>query len=152
MIRMKLLAVAEDAVTDQERNNISLFNVIEAIKPPGFPIVIPRLVVVAITERDIESDPNEIDLRVRIGVAGGKKLSDATTRISYRGLKRNRLTVRVNALVISEPGFFNFDIYHGKRRLGRYTIDVEHLDEPQIKAESGAGKKNGRKKTKKKTR
>lgn len=146
---MKLIVVAEDAVTDGERNSVSLFNVIEGGQSPGFPLVFARLVVVAITERDIESDPNEVDLRVRIGVAGGKKLSDVTTRISYQGRERNRLTVRVNGLVIAEPGRVHFDIYHDKRRLGRYSIDVDHLDEPEIKAESGAAKKKGRKKAKK---
>ena len=84
MLKMKLIVVAEDAVTDGERNSVSLFNVIEGGQSPGFPLVFARLVVVAITERDIESDPNEVDLRVRIGVAGGKKLSDVTTRISYQ--------------------------------------------------------------------
>lgn len=151
MIKMKLLVVAEDAVTDGERNIVSLFNVIEGGQSAGFPLVIARLVVVAITERDVESDPNEVDLRLRIGVAGGKKLSDVTTRISYQGRKRNRLTVRVNGLVIAEPGRVHFDIYHDKRRLDRYSIEVEHLDKPQIKVESEAPKKKGRKKANKKT-
>lgn len=151
MIKMKLLAVAEDAVTDTDRNTISLFNVFEGGQSPGFPFVATRLVVVAITERDIESDPNEVDLRLRIGVAGGKKLSDATTKISYQGRDKNRLTVRVNGLVIPEPSRVHFDIYYGKRRLGRYSIDIRHLDQPQLEADSGAGKKKSRKKRKKKT-
>ncbi|MCH8151497.1 MAG: hypothetical protein IH830_03885 [Planctomycetes bacterium] len=146
---MKLIVVAEDAVTDKERNNVSIFNVRDSILTPGFPLIFPRLVVVAFTERDLESDPDDVDLRLRISVAGGKKLGEVTTGISYQDKKRNRLIVRVDGLVVNEPGLVHFAIYHGRSRLGRYSIDVAHLDKPQLKAESGAAKKKGRKKAKK---
>lgn len=150
MIKMKLITVAEDVVIDRERNTLSLFNVLENSNYPGFPFLFQRLVVLAITERDVNCDPNEIDLRLRISMANGKVLSETIKKISYQEESSNRLMLRINGLLIPTKGTVKFTIYHARKRLGLYSIDVDYLDEPEIKVASAAVKKNRRKKSKKK--
>ena len=67
VIRPAFVLVAESILQDMATNQVSVINLIEEVRPVGYPLLVPRLAVLVIFERDEDDDPTgEANLRILI--------------------------------------------------------------------------------------
>ncbi|SRR5713101_6171815 len=132
--RTVLLVVAEGVVVDSETNLVSLFNVLEEITPLGFPFLIPRLTVVATTQRDEGDPPVPADCSMRF-LLDQDLLLEAPADINFRDRPRNRFKLTIGGLLIPRPGKLTVSLVVGGATLNSYAIAVR----PAINPPAAAG-------------
>ncbi|MCH7700254.1 MAG: hypothetical protein IID37_01085 [Planctomycetes bacterium] len=69
MVRLEFFVVAESFSIDQLTNRVSIFNILETIQAPAFPLVLPQLMAVSLWEDD-ERDTErqyQVDIRITLG-------------------------------------------------------------------------------------
>src|SRR5215216_1444185 len=98
MIRSTLAVCAESIVRDSETNNISVFNIIEELRAPGFPIVFPKLSTLFVLERDKE-DPSHVEGTVIIRL-DEKELAQAAINGDFENTLRTRIILTAQGVVI----------------------------------------------------
>jgi hypothetical protein len=82
-MRVLLFACAESAAIDQGTNRVSLFNLLEEIASPVFPVVFPQLTMAAVSSRE-EMEPSLFTLSLRITL-GGQQLVESSLSIDFQG-------------------------------------------------------------------
>ena len=66
MIRPKVVILADSVIIDQTTNRVSLININEQFNSPGYPLLISRLCVFCIIERDTVNDPDAPAANIKI--------------------------------------------------------------------------------------
>lgn len=130
MITSKLTVCAESIVRDAETNTVSVFNVLEEIGAPTFPLTIPKLSVLFILERGAD-DPETIECVVTLTLKENE-LGGISGPVEFRGTLATRLIVVVEGTVLAEPGVLIASISLSERELGSWGIRVYELEQPQI--------------------
>lgn len=107
---------------DQERNNVSLFNIVEEIgipqeifKQEGKKVIPFVFEIVMLLRRIVSStvDDREIttDIEVALVDPEEKELKKIIAPVKFqKGIQRNRLRIRFNTLDITVPGNYGFRI------------------------------------------
>lgn len=132
MIKTKLALCAEKVIREVGSNKISLINILETINSPGFPLFIPELACLFITERSQE-DPNILSCTIRISL-DGKELNRMPGKISYEDKLLNRFILRMNGLVIPKPGTLRISfLKENNREIGFWEIMVKSTGKPKTK-------------------
>jgi hypothetical protein len=125
--------IAESSAIDQERNNISLFNVIDQVN-------LPRKVFaeegkqqvglnheIIITWRralnlDIAGEAIAVDCRIALLDPEGEVLEENTNTFQFQtGMRRTRQRVRVNGLHVTNPGDYV------------YTVEISEAGEDEFR-------------------
>ena len=138
-MRLKICLVAEGVIRDAQTNGISIYNVLEAIIPEGFPVFIQKVVFFGLWERDNKKDtPNQCPAKLSI------KLDDEVlflkdAEINFQGKLRTRTITTVNGLVVSRPGKVTFMLEPKDGPIATYDLIVKPPEDiPQI-ADVSAG-------------
>lgn len=108
MIRPKFCVVAEGMSLDAETNAISLFGLIEGITAPAFPLFVQRMICLALWERE-EGDRENIDGRFQARLGNDQVLVQMRVDASFAGHPRCRTFIRLNGLLIPQPGILHFE-------------------------------------------
>jgi hypothetical protein len=137
MPKLTWAILCSDSSIDRERNNVSLFNVIDQINVPGEVVITEnavlgiKLQLVAMLRRDKENLSNEKYnvLFEQIGPKGVSLSRNEVVAEFPEGNHRIRLIFAFNGLPVSEIGahVFNISILtaHGPVLLGEVPFDVE---------------------------
>lgn len=129
MIFVKLAIAAESIVRDAETNTVSIFKVLEEIATPGFPLVIPTMMVVFVLERDSDdADPQNPALVIW---SGGEETSRTSISVQFKGKPRTRAFVRLNGLTVPGPGDLKFALEIAGSEKGAWSIPVKLVDDVQ---------------------
>jgi hypothetical protein len=126
--------IAESSAIDQERNNISLFNVIDQVNLPakvleeGETKQVRLNHEILITWRralnlDISGEGMELMCRITLLDPSGEALQENTNVFTFQtGMRRTRQRVRVNGLHVTEPGDYV------------YRIEIQAADDEEFTA------------------
>lgn len=132
MIKTKLALCAEKVIREIGSNKISVINIIEAIGAPGFPLFIPELACLFITERSQE-DPNVLNCTIRISL-DGEELNRKPGKISYEDKLLNRFILKINGLVIPKPGTLRISfLKKNNNEIGFWEVMVKSTGKSKTK-------------------
>jgi hypothetical protein len=107
-MKLQFAIVAQAAVVDRFTNRLSLFNVIEAVQSPIFPILIPECAVVIVLSRS-NNDPNEFETTVTLEVAGNR-IGQSTLKVNFDHKPYVRLISNFQSLPILGEGELRFTV------------------------------------------
>jgi len=91
MIRTKMACAALNVIVDRTTNMASLIDILEEIPAPTFPVLLPKLVVFWLLERD-EGDPRETDGSVAF-FSNGIEAHRYPVHLNFQELSRVRQMV-----------------------------------------------------------
>jgi hypothetical protein len=134
-LRAILCVCCEIAVQDSRTATISLFNLVDELTALSFPVVIPKLTIVAILAREAE-DPDRPETRVR-GTLNGNVLFDLIMGIEFQGKLRSRAIGEFQGLVLGAPGTLKITITLGTDELASWDIAVLAAGVPAVDLFSG---------------
>jgi len=122
---MKLieLYISEVAIVDSRENKLSLINVFENTIAEGFPLLIPRMTITLVFEK--EDSESQFDGSI-ILLINEKTLIEAPISINIAGINRTRSISTINALVIPEPGLFKVQIKSNTDTIKTFSIEFSH--------------------------
>jgi len=112
MLRIKNVIISESNSVDKDTGNVSIFNIFTDISAPAFPVVMGKVVVTIILERDEgEASEGTVELLIK-----QKNVPDTPRSIPYAFKETNgaNLIIRINNLVITGPGKIEFVVKCGK--------------------------------------
>jgi hypothetical protein len=127
MIRSKLLLCAEGITRDAESNNISVFNIYEELTPPSLPIIVPKMSILSVVERD-QNDPNLFPATLRISLAN-QIVFEQQIEFNFQGLIRTRNIIVFGGMPITQPGTMDIVILINNDVFQTYQIRV---NTPQV--------------------
>ncbi len=133
MIRCKILLCAQGVVRDAESGSISIYNVMEGISAPGFPVFVQHLDVFALLERAAE-DPGTFPCDLRI-FHGTTQIIASQIGIDFQDKLRSRSIAHIQGLVIATPGTLRAEIGLDGNVLGSYEVVFEQMGQPQVQAQ-----------------
>ncbi len=122
MIRPKLLLCAEGAVVDKMTNNVSAFNILEQLNFRSLPVIIPRMVILNVLERE-KDDPVVWKGKLRIELSG-TVLLDQPLEHNFGDLARSRNLLTLGGLPITQPGVLETSLLEGEAKIITYKIDI----------------------------
>jgi hypothetical protein len=105
----KAVYVAEVVVRDGESNSLTLVNLIEEVRPQGFPILVPRLTIVVVLERSV-GDPQDTNGRLVVTV-GDAELVTVPMNVSFQERPRLRVITNFAGFVIPSPGTLRISVF-----------------------------------------
>ncbi len=125
--------IAESSAIDQERNNISLFNVIDQVNLPREAFAEEEKQQVGLNHEilitwrralnlDISGESIVVDCRIALLDPEGETLQENTNTFQFQtGMRRTRQRVRVNGLHVTSPGDYV------------YTVEISEAGEDEFR-------------------
>ncbi|MEW6659609.1 MAG: hypothetical protein AB1424_13190 [Thermodesulfobacteriota bacterium] len=125
MARMEFFIVCEDLSIDQQTNRMSLFNVIEQMMAPNFPLIYSGS---AISLWVSEPGDDELDFQCTLRVVfpdGSHR--DFPSNFRFRS-RRHRVIHRLEGIPINEPGTLRFEVQLNGQYQASHEVDVLKID------------------------
>jgi hypothetical protein len=122
MIKPVLVLVADRVILDQTTNQATLVSVFEQIRPTTYPVVLPRLTVFVVLERDA-TDESMAELRYRI-LLDNKVFFDDTVTAEFGDSRIHRNLLQFQGFVIERPGDLHVRASVGKTSIRSFTIEA----------------------------
>jgi hypothetical protein len=124
-MKFKFIVISESSSVDKGSGNLSIFNIIESIKGPSFPILIPKMTVSSIIEFE-EQDKSEHILTLEI------KQKNEDSLISQVPLKGNKnktakVGIKVNGYIVKEPGAIEILLKCDDEKYIKTTINATQI-------------------------
>jgi len=117
------LAACEMSVIDQRTNGLSLFNVIEEIAAPAFPIFMHRLSIVALLERG-QDEPDIVE-NVTVSCAiGNQVIFSAPIAVNFQERSRLRTISDISGLLIPTPEILNVSLMRDVTPLASWKSSI----------------------------
>src|SRR5258708_158386 len=108
MARLDYFVVAQNISVDQTTNAVSAFNIVEELRSPGFPVLVPSLAVLSVWHREEGDQEQDFQCTLRV-TPPGEIPQDFHT--NFRLLPpRHRLIHRLQGLPILRAGDIHFEI------------------------------------------
>ena len=126
-MNLQFIAVAEGATIDRATNRISLFNLMDEIAVPAFPVMIPTMAVANMISRDAGEEAVPVRLRITLNE---QNLLLTDIQLDFQGHLRTRGVVMIQGLIIQQPGNCVVDILFGDNVAGTWTIPVQAVGQP----------------------
>lgn len=98
--------LAEGVIRDGETNAISIITIIEEINAQGFPLFIPKIVFLALWERDL-TDAATYDAQFS-ATLNDQILHTLPVTIAFGDARSHRSIITMQSLVIPQPGQVTF--------------------------------------------
>jgi len=127
-MKTRLFVVSEAAVIDRKTNNLSVFNILEHLSVQGFPLVIPRLFIVASLDRG-EKDENTTQLTLQVK-QNHTTVFNQTLEFDFQDKETTRNLIELLGFTVTEPGFLLFRLNRNGRKFAEYVIFVHALPLP----------------------
>ena len=106
-MHVSLFVVSDNMAIDARSNNVSIFTLLEEIGSPVFPILVPRVTVTAIFERE----PDEPDAAFQMRAAMGDKiLFETPMGADFQGRSRTRSILEIGGFAVPGPGVIEFKL------------------------------------------
>jgi hypothetical protein len=129
VIQAKLFLCSDSAVIDARTNTISAFHIMEQINSTAFPVIVPRLSIVAMFERE-ETDPATVQLQVQI-YSGNQQLFAGPLPVNFFQQLQSRTIVDLNGLVVPGLGSLRIVLRNEEQILSSWIIAVNQVGQPR---------------------
>jgi hypothetical protein len=126
-MELALLVVGDGCSIDRGTNRASVFNLLEEIPTPTFPIAIYAVSVFTLWIREEGEPDTDAQLRVFLNEV---QLRQTPLPLRFEGTSRCRNVTNILGLVLSGPGTLHFDVLLIDRVVGTWKIPVRGL--PQV--------------------
>jgi hypothetical protein len=120
-MNVTLFVVSDGMVVDARSNNVSIFTLLEEITAPAFPILIPRVTITALLQRDANEPDAVFQLRASMGET---TLFETPMGAEFQGRLRTRSILEIGGLAIPGPGPIEFRLIHNTRTLSSWSVLV----------------------------
>lgn len=131
----KFAVCGESVVRDTETNTVSIFNIIEEIRSPGFPAVVHRVSCIFFLVRE-EGDQHQVETTVKASLEA-QELTQFPVNVDFGEKVINRVVVVISPMVVPGPGNLRISIEIGDQELGGWDISVRQIGGPQIQVDQG---------------
>ena len=122
MTKLKALLCSEGVAVDIATKQMSIFNVIDQVSAPAFPVAMGSLCVVVFLERDAEEKAQyQGVLTLR---NNGKELGAMAVPVNFKGTRMNRSIAKFQGVPIQELGFLEITFSLDGEVLGNTRIEV----------------------------
>jgi hypothetical protein len=110
MLSFKNVIVSESASIDRDTGNVSLFNILTNLSAPAFPVVMNKIVVTVILERD---DGDSLEGNIEL-IIKQKDIADFHQMVPYlfKDTLGANLKIQITGFVIKEPGIIEIIVKH----------------------------------------
>lgn len=133
-MRLWFLVCADSAAVDIRTNSLSVFHLVEDINVPAFPFALARIVVAGLFSR-ATGEPETFDGLEMLVDMSGKELYRGPLALNFQGRMRSRMIAELQGMVLEGPGELRFTIVRGAEELGRWTVLVNHVGQPNLQTE-----------------
>lgn len=100
---------AQSISIDQLTNRVSIFNVLEQIVVPAFPVIVPELVLFALIQR--EDEPVDLDFACSMRITANRNLvAQVNGAVRFAVGPTSRLVFNFAGLPVQAPGEIVFDL------------------------------------------
>jgi len=120
MAELEYFVISESAAVDQQTNRMSIFNVLESVKSPVFPVILPGAVATVSWLRG-EGDAGQdfmATLRLPWVPEAQRDLNQAFTF----GEANHRNIFYLRGLPIPDPGTFRFELLLNNEHVAYHTV------------------------------
>jgi len=100
-LRVQIAVLAQTVSVDRFTNRVSIFNLIDAIESPRFPLFIPELAFFALLRKE-SNDPEQFKVRVSISV-GPSIIGSTEVQVDFQGSQNARILLNFQGLPVTEP-------------------------------------------------
>jgi hypothetical protein len=107
MIKIKNLIISESSSLDKDAGNVSLFNIFTNISAPAFPVIVTKIVVTIILEREQSDSLNgnvELIIKQKDEITFSQNVPYGFNDKSYGA----NLIIKINNFIIKEQGEVEF--------------------------------------------
>lgn len=122
MARLEFFVVAESLSVDQLTNRVSIFNILERIQAPTFPLVLPQLMAVSLWEEDELDKEKQYQVAIRITL-GDTELEHIKQNLSFPR-RRLRTIAQIQNLAIPGPGRLEIELFLNGEHKAWHYVDV----------------------------
>ena len=102
----------------------------EQVNSPAFPVVMPRVAVVAYLSRE-EADPSVVQLQLRI-FSGQQQLFDGPVSINFVQQLSTRSVIELNGLLVPAPVELRFVLLRGEDALDSWSVLINQVGLPAM--------------------
>lgn len=95
--------MAEVVVVDERSRRVSAINLLDSISTVGFPVVVPRIVVLVRVDRDDDTDHVQAEATVAVN---DRVLATSAVQIDFDGRSQARVIMDMSTVAIPEAGVF----------------------------------------------
>ena len=127
-MRLLIGLLAQSVVVDRVSNRVSIFNLIERIPSPNFPLLISELSLFALLGRNPEEDDRQ--LVTVVGRLGDAEIMRTELQADFQGRMETRLIVNMMGMPIQHPQDLHFHLISGGQQLGVIVVPVEQVPLP----------------------
>lgn len=127
-MRCVLIAATELCVIDARTNNLSLINLLQDINSPTFPVVLPKLALAVILDRQ-ENEQQQITTSIRMAIEE-TQLFDVPFQIDFQGRLRVRAVADMQGVLLPRPGVLKASLHYENAELGAWTLSVNQIGTP----------------------
>lgn len=122
MARLEFFVVSESVSIDQTSNAASVFNILEEIGTPQFPILIPYCAAISLWCREEADRDEDFQCTLRIIRPGGER-NDIST--NFRPVRpRHRVVQRIQGLQLTQAGELRFELLLNGKHAADHIVTV----------------------------
>lgn len=126
MAHMEFFIVSEEISVDQQTNRLSLFNILEQIAGPNFPLALFSVTAVSLWVTEPGDEERDFQCTLRIIPPGGEH-RNLTSNFRFRS-RRHRVIQRLQGFPINEPGVLRFEVLLNGEYQASHEVDVARID------------------------
>jgi len=125
MARLEFFVVSVSASVDQTTNQASIFDIIEEVKATAFPSLLHSCVAFSLWRREPGDEERDFQLILRITTPGGA-IHDFPSNFRMPAA-RHRTLVRVQGLLVEQPGQLRFEAILNGTHAAEHVVDVQQI-------------------------
>jgi hypothetical protein len=108
-MKVQFSVCAQSVSIDQLTSRLSIFNVLDQITVPAFPVFISELTFVALLRREHEEETEQFKCQLSV-MQNGKQGATADSAVRFGGASVARLIFNFSGLAIQSPGDVDFNL------------------------------------------
>jgi hypothetical protein len=130
-MKLILFACAEGMALDARSNRISLFNLIESLASPVFPVAMSQVTIIAWFEKEA-GDAEDVDLQTKWTI-GNSLIGQMPLFLRFQGATRSRAISEVSGVVLPAPGSLAIGLHlPNGTEIGRWTMEVKAIPQQSL--------------------
>jgi hypothetical protein len=137
MARLELFVVSEGVSLDQLTNQLSLFSVLEEVRSPDFPFVLPSAAAVSLWMKEAGDDDRDFQCMLRVTLTDGSQ-REFTSNFRFRA-RRHRVILKIQGFPLNEPGMLRFEVLLNGEYAASHEVDVLRINSAELPPTAEAG-------------
>jgi hypothetical protein len=137
-MKVQLAIIAQSSSVDRFTNRLSIFNVLETLEAPSFPLFIAEAVFVSVLRKE-EGDSNTADGTLTIR-AGDTTVGHTTIRIDFESSQHSRQIITFQGIPVLTPQNLEFQLAVNGRVMHVLEIPVSKVNPIQAQPVSAVEK------------